>query len=292
MSGSFTNSPARPAASIPLRRLHRPAFSAMSRPRPSSSRPAASPLKLVFGAQEFPLRDSLILIGRHPDCTIPLLKDLQVSGRHAQIKNGFVSDMKSTNGTLVNDKLLRAADKPILLRRGDTIQCGESVFRIEAGEAKPRENQELSRSKKFAAGEVQLNRQLQPANEKSKAEDKSASSSQFVEALMETEFSSIIGHDSIKAQLRQFHKKVQLDRIRVLAGKDKDVKRLYHMIFSGPPGTGQLSRQASSRTRSRGRSFAHLALSTPCDRKNDDGEFGGQVATRDEIGRELECGFR
>ena len=55
---------------------------------------------------------------------------------------------------------------------------------------------------------------------------------------MDDEFSRIIGHDSIKQQLRQFYKKVQLDRIRAAHGKERDSKRLYHMIFSGPPGTG------------------------------------------------------
>ena len=59
-----------------------------------------------------------------------------------------------------------------------------------------------------------------------------------VEDLMDAEFRRIIGHDSIKLQLRQFYKKVQLDRIRAAHGKDTDKKRLYHMIFSGPPGTG------------------------------------------------------
>ena len=67
-----------------------------------------------------------------------------------------------------------------------------------------------------------------------------------VEELMESEFARIIGHESIKAQLRQFHKKVQLDRIRAAHGKDADTKRLYHMIFSGPPGTGQRSHRAAA----------------------------------------------
>jgi hypothetical protein len=35
-----------------------------------------------------------------------------------------------------------------------------------------------------------------------------ASKKQTVEELMEEEFAQIIGHDSLKDQLRQFHKKV------------------------------------------------------------------------------------
>jgi len=37
----------------------------------------------------------------------------------------------------------------------------------------------------------------------------------------------------------QFHKKVQLDIIRQQAGLNRDTKRLYHMMFLGPPGTGK-----------------------------------------------------
>ena len=69
-----------------------------------------------------------------------------------------------------------------------------------------------------------------------------------VEELMDDEFSRIIGHDSIKQQLRQFYKKVQLDRIRAAHGKERDNKRLYHMIFSGPPGTGNTRRALIDRT--------------------------------------------
>jgi len=56
---------------------------------------------------------------------------------------------------------------------------------------------------------------------------------------MEKQFNKIIGHDQLKAQLRQFHKKVQLDVIRQEAGGAKEKKRLYHMLFMGPPGTGK-----------------------------------------------------
>jgi hypothetical protein len=52
-----------------------------------------------------------------------------------------------------------------------------------------------------------------------------------VAELMESEFSKIIGHENIKRQLQQFHKKVQLDEIRVKNGKSVDAKKLFHMIF-------------------------------------------------------------
>jgi stage V sporulation protein K len=54
--------------------------------------------------------------------------------------------------------------------------------------------------------------------------------------LMQKEFKRIVGQEVIKDQLRKFYKKVLLDQYRK---KKNDSKRLYHMIFSGPPGTGK-----------------------------------------------------
>ena len=116
----------------------------------------------------------------------------------------------------------------------------------------------LSRSKQFPAARVEEWRSQQPSEGDAghgrhpppqeplpqlREEEKdvgavSASDVLSVDEFMELEFSRIIGHDSIKTQLRQFYKKVQLDRIRSAHGKDTDHKRLYHMIFDGPPGTG------------------------------------------------------
>jgi len=66
---------------------------------------------------------------------------------------------------------------------------------------------------------------------------------QTVQELMDEEFEKIIGHDQIKDQLQQFYKKVQLDKIRAKhkaeSGGSVDRKRLYHMLFMGPPGTGK-----------------------------------------------------
>lgn len=64
---------------------------------------------------------------------------------------------------------------------------------------------------------------------------------QSVEDFMEQEFTKIVGHDAIKQQLRQFHKKVQFDAIRASARTTtaKPDNRLYHMLFTGPPGTGK-----------------------------------------------------
>ena len=55
---------------------------------------------------------------------------------------------------------------------------------------------------------------------------------------MDKEFGKIIGMESVKKQLNMFYKKVQLDEIRAKNNKLTDTKRLYHMIFTGSPGTG------------------------------------------------------
>ena len=110
------------------------------------------------------------------------------------------------------------------------------------------DKQEFSRSKQFpspvkhAVGGARTEDKREEVKEEQQAAASASSAPALpapsVEELMDDEFSRIIGHDSIKQQLRQFYKKVQLDRIRAAHGKQKDNKRLYHMIFSGPPGTG------------------------------------------------------
>jgi SpoVK/Ycf46/Vps4 family AAA+-type ATPase len=59
-----------------------------------------------------------------------------------------------------------------------------------------------------------------------------------VDELMTSEFKRIIGQEKIKAMLRGFAKSVALDKLRVASGRAV-APGLYHMIFSGPPGTGK-----------------------------------------------------
>ncbi|MBV9120084.1 MAG: FHA domain-containing protein [Chloroflexi bacterium] len=83
--------------------------------------------------QAFDLWSSATL-GRAPDNTI-VLPDLSVSAHHAGIRqnNGqwWVEDLRSTNGTAVNERPIRA---PSPVYPGDVIRLGEVQLRLEVDE--------------------------------------------------------------------------------------------------------------------------------------------------------------
>ena len=68
-------------------------------------------------------------IGRGGGCAVALTFDTFVSQVHARAfdRNGalWVEDAGSTNGTLVNGKRIT---EPVKLRKGDTVQVGETVL--------------------------------------------------------------------------------------------------------------------------------------------------------------------
>lgn len=107
------------------------------------------------------------------------------------------------------------------LRLGDIISLGEAKLKVKKGPAATSADQEadLMMSKRFGPNAF---------HEETEEEKKMT-----VKELMDQEFSKIIGHENIKDQLRQFHKKVQLDEIRTKNGKKVDQSKLYHMIFQG-----------------------------------------------------------
>ncbi len=97
--------------------------------------------KLIFRAgiqagKEFPLADEDITIGRVLENNI-VLDDVQISRNHMKIfqKDGdlFIEDMKSTNGTILNGKVLKKAQK---LKNGDMVTLGENnIFEVQLGSA-------------------------------------------------------------------------------------------------------------------------------------------------------------
>ncbi len=74
--------------------------------------------------------DLAVVIGRGADCDVTL-SDTYLSTRHARIANDggdlSIEDLGSTNGTYVNQELLRGR---VLLERGDVIQVGGVLLEV------------------------------------------------------------------------------------------------------------------------------------------------------------------
>jgi phosphoserine phosphatase RsbU/P len=83
--------------------------------------------------REIPLRQPSMVIGRAGDCDIVLAQP-RVSSRHAMIVrsgNDFIlTDLGSTNGTLVNGQLITASFR---LRKGDRIDLSDVCFVFDDG---------------------------------------------------------------------------------------------------------------------------------------------------------------
>src|SRR4051794_8921636 len=82
--------------------------------------------------QEFAIdQGGTYVFGRSSRVTFPMPSDLLLSREHFQIENappvGQLIDLGSTNGTKVNG--LRV--ERVLIRAGDTIEAGDSVFTVQ-----------------------------------------------------------------------------------------------------------------------------------------------------------------
>jgi hypothetical protein len=78
-------------------------------------------------ARTFPLGTTTVTLGRLPECDV-VVADPGASRQHARIRNDdgeyVLTDLGSTNGTLVNDEVIRER----VLDHGDRITIGETVF--------------------------------------------------------------------------------------------------------------------------------------------------------------------
>lgn len=97
--------------------------------------------------QRIQLTDDVIVIGRHPDCSV-VIDDPSVSRRHAQIveKKGkfLLEDLKSRNGTYLNRRMIQQSTR---LLSGDQIRICDALFTFFLdesvhGAAAPRRTQE------------------------------------------------------------------------------------------------------------------------------------------------------
>lgn len=89
-------------------------------------------LQGTYAGQVFEIRDDLVVVGRESTNPIALTGDTAISRRHAQLmKQGdtlLVQDLGSSNGTYVNGMQITAET---ILRPGDTVQFGGSIFKVE-----------------------------------------------------------------------------------------------------------------------------------------------------------------
>lgn len=91
-------------------------------------------LRVASGLNEgamFSIKKRKNVIGRKIGASIPL-EDAKVSREHAAIsfQNGsyFLSDLKSTNGTFLNN---RKVDTRLKISVGDQLRVGSSIFKVE-----------------------------------------------------------------------------------------------------------------------------------------------------------------
>lgn len=81
----------------------------------------------------YPLGDRPLILGRDDDCDVRMADD-SVSRRHARVdlaESGYkVADLRSTNGTYVNETITHGAQ---LLRDGDYLRVGNCIYRFLSG---------------------------------------------------------------------------------------------------------------------------------------------------------------
>jgi FHA domain len=102
---------------------------------PASPGSAGAVLVAVGGpmkGQRYPINKSNYRVGRNPSNDLCAAADDSVSSNHASLRyeNGglFVYDQGSLNGTFLNEQ--RVSGTPAMVRQGDRIRLGESVFEV------------------------------------------------------------------------------------------------------------------------------------------------------------------
>lgn len=80
--------------------------------------------------QSYSFTQAAVVVGRDPACDC-LLVDKTISGQHArlsyQMKQWWVEDLQSTNGTTLNEQ---AINSPVVLANGDELRFGHLLFNV------------------------------------------------------------------------------------------------------------------------------------------------------------------
>ena len=121
-----------PLAGTPSRKQASPGVGATPAPEPVATTVSLVIEKGPGAGGAYVLSSSQTSIGRGKNNDI-VIEDKEVSSSHARIsiaRDGIsLEDLNSTNGTLVNEQLVSSCR----LKDGDTIEIGETVFRLEHG---------------------------------------------------------------------------------------------------------------------------------------------------------------
>lgn len=84
------------------------------------------------GGRSYQLGSAPVLMGRSPECTVPLDDDY-ASGRHARLfpqgSRWFLEDLGSTNGTYIDEQRLTRA---VPVEAGRPFRVGKSVLELRA----------------------------------------------------------------------------------------------------------------------------------------------------------------
>ncbi len=91
----------------------------------------------VGNAPDVKITEGTVTIGRRASNKVVLATDPFVSGRHIELKTDnigtTITDVGSTNGTLVNENKIEP-NTPQLLLDGDTVTIGQTTYRYETAE--------------------------------------------------------------------------------------------------------------------------------------------------------------
>ncbi|KAA9392926.1 FHA domain-containing protein [Kocuria coralli] len=121
----------------PGRQQARPAAAQSAPPAPQQQAPRQLPQTLVVlqgptSGQTHHLGNAPVLMGRSPECTVPL-EDDYASGRHARLfpqgSRWFLEDLGSTNGTYVDEQRLTRA---VPVEPGRPFRVGKSILELRA----------------------------------------------------------------------------------------------------------------------------------------------------------------
>jgi hypothetical protein len=120
--------------------------------QPHSGSPSAALLGVggPVRGQRFSIDKPHYRMGRSSNNDLRISADNSVSGDHAYLryeKGGlFLSDQGSLNGTFLNEQ--RITGTPVVVRHGDRIRLGESVFEVAGTSTSPRPSEEKQETPK------------------------------------------------------------------------------------------------------------------------------------------------